>query len=136
MKKSRIVGFLAGLAAGAAVAVAGRKAVTKISEEIKADVNGQEFVSPAGDRFVTVTFGVSETAKGLAVVKIKASAADKDDDCRLTALARQGGEFISGEWLDNDHFALTIGCGKRKQCCDVDFDGDEIVAQYYWMKNG
>jgi hypothetical protein len=135
MKIRKVLGFMAGLAAGAAVAVVGKKAVTKISEEIKADVNEQNFVSPEGNHFVAVSFGVSETAKGLAVVKVKATAADKDDDCKLTALARQGAEFINGEWLDNDHFALTIGAGKRKQCCDVDFDGDEIVAQYYLMKN-
>ena len=135
MKKSKVIGLVAGLAAGAAVAVAGKKAVDKIAGEIKADVNEQHFVSPGEDHFVTVSFGASETAKGLAVVKVRASAVGKDNDCKLTALARQGTEFLAGEWLDNDHFALTIGAGKRRPCCDVDFDGDEIEAQYYWMKN-
>ena len=42
---------------------------------------------------------------------------------------------MDGEWIDNNHFKLLIGNGKRKQCCDVSFDGEQINALYYLVKN-
>ena len=134
MKKNALVGLLAGFVTGTAAAVAGAIAVRKVAEEIKDDMGQQIFPSPEGNNLVTLTRGTSETAKGLTLVKVTATSEEKEDECKLTVLAKKGTRFLSGEWLDNDHFQLLVGNGKHKQCCDVSFDEDEIKAQYYFLK--
>ena len=134
MKKTSAIGIIAGFVAGAAAAVAGALAVDKVAKEIKSNVSEKTFISPDGDNSVTVSFGSSKTARELACVKIIAESEGKDDSCKLIALAKKKEEFLSGEWTDNDHFQLLIGTGKRKQCCDISFEGDQIVANYYLMK--
>ena len=134
MKKNGLVGLIAGFVTGTAAAVAGTIAVRKVAGEIKDDMGQQIFPSPEGNNLVTLTRGTSETAKGLTLVKLTATSEDKEDECRLKVLTKKGTRFLSGEWLDNDHFQLLIGNGKHKQCCDVSFDGDEIKAHYYLLK--
>lgn len=134
MKKASTIGIIAGFVAGAAAAVAGALTVDKVAKEIKSNVSEKTFISPDGDNSVTVSFGSSKTARELACVKIIAESEGKDDSCKLIAFAKKKEEFLSGEWTDNDHFQLLIGTGKRKQCCDISFEGDQIVANYYLMK--
>lgn len=134
MKKNVVFGIIAGFAAGVAATVAGTVVVDKIAKEIKSDLSEQKFTSPNGDNTVTLSYGSSKTAKGLAYIKLQATARSKQDTCKLVAFAKKNVAFLSGEWIDNDHFKLLIGSGKRKQCCDVSFDTDKIVAHYYLMK--
>ena len=134
MKKTSVIGIISGFVAGAAAAVAGALAVDKVTKEIKSNVSEKIFVSPDGNNSVTVSFGSSKTARELACVKIIAESESKEDSCKLIAFAKKKEEFLSGEWTDNDHFQLLIGTGKRKQCCDISFEGDQIVANYYLMK--
>lgn len=134
MKKSTVFGVCAGFALGAAAAIAGAITFDKIAKEIKGDTDELTFASPEGDNAVTLTFGASQTAKGLTMFKITAVSESKTDTCRLIVFAKKKEEFLQGEWLDNEHFKLRIGSGKRKQCCDVSFEGEEINARYYLMK--
>ena len=128
------VGIAAGVAVGTATIAAGVVTVKKIVKEIKTDIGEERFASPDGNHTVTVSYGASKTARGLAYIKVLATADGKDDSCKLIVFSKKKGEFLCGEWSDNDHFSLLIGSGRRKQCCDVSFDGDEIVAQYYLKK--
>jgi hypothetical protein len=57
-----------------------------------------------------------------------------EDNCKLVLFARKKIELLNTEWLDNDHFKLLVGNGKRKQCCEVNFEKEEIVANYYLQK--
>ena len=131
MKTKTIVGIIAGVAAGTAVALTTKKVV----KEIKNDLCDATFVSPDGDNTVVLTFGASKTARGLTFIKANAMSSHKDDCCKLIAFANNKGDFLDGEWTDNDHFKLLIGSGKRKQCYDVSFEGEQIVAVYYLVKN-
>ena len=133
MKKTSAIGIIAGFVAGAAAAVAGAVAVDKVAKEIKSNVSEKIFVSPDGNNSVTVSFGSSKTARELACVKIIAESESKEDSCKLISFAKKKEEFLSGEWTDNDHFQLLIGTCMRKQCCDISFEGDLIVANYYLM---
>ena len=135
MKKGSAFGIIAGFVVGAATAVAGAVAVDKVTKEIKSDVSEQIFTSPEGNNTVTVSFGSSKTAGELACIKIIAASESKEDFCKLIAFAKKKADFLSGEWSDNDHFRLLIGTGKRKQCCDISFENDEIVANYYLNEN-
>ncbi len=130
MKNKAIFGIIAGVAAGAAVAVTAKKVV----KEIKSDLNEATFVSPEGDNMVVLTFGASKTARGLTYIKATATSSAKDDSCKLIAFSKKN-SLMEGEWTDNDHFKLLLGSGKRKQCCDVSFDGEQICALYYLVKN-
>lgn len=130
MKGSTILGLVAGLAAGIAATVAVNKVVT----EIKSDAVEHRFTSPDGNNFVTLSYGSSDTAKGLTCIKVTASKEGSDDNCKLMIFAKKNEELFTGEWIDNDHFILSVGKGKRKQCCDVDFTEDEISAVYYLEK--
>ena len=130
MKNKTIFGIIAGVAAGTAVALATRRIVT----EIKSDLCDATFVSPEGDKTVTLTLGASKTARGLTFIKVNATSTAKDDCCKLIAFSGKNA-LIDGNWTDNDHFKLLIGNGKRKQCCDVSFDGEQITALYYLVKN-
>ncbi len=134
MKKNGVFEFVAGVAVGVATTVAGAIAINKVAKEIKGDLCEHSFTSPDGDHFVTLSYGSSKTAKGLTFIRIKAMTEDSEDNCKLVVFTKKSARLF-GEWIDNDHFKLLIGNGKRKQCCDVDFEGEEIVARYYLQKN-
>ena len=134
MKKKALIGAIFAFAAGAGAAIAGKNAIDKVIKEIKGELDNEAFVSPLGNNVVTISCGSSESAQGLTYIKVSASSTLKDDTCELIAFAKKKEEFLSGEWIDNDHFQLLIGTGKRKQCCDISFEGDQIVANYYLMK--
>ena len=130
MKGSTIHGLVAGLAAGIAATVAVNKVVT----EIKNNIGEHRFTSPDGNNFVTLSFGSSDTAKGLTYIRVTATTEGSEDRCKLVIFTKRNDEMFEGEWTDNDHFNLSVGKGKRKQCCDVDFSEDEISAVYYLEK--
>lgn len=130
MKNKTIFGIIAGVAAGTAVALT----TGRIVKEIKSDLCDATFVSPEGDHTVALAFGSSKTARGLTFIKVNATSTAKDDCCKLIAFSGKNA-LIDGNWTDNDHFKLLIGNGKRKQCCDVSFDGEQITALYYLVKN-
>ncbi len=119
----------AGLATGAAIALAVKKNFNKIFGEMQDDVSEQIFTSPDGNNSVRVLFGASKTAKKMALVSVTAKS--EEDDCILLALARKSDNLLAGEWIDNDHFQLLIGSCSKKQCCDVSFEGGKIVMNYY-----
>ena len=123
------VASLAGLAVGAAVALAVKKNFDRVFSEMQNDVSEQVFTSPDGDNTVKVLYGGSKTAKGMALVSVTAKS--QKDTCTMLALARKSDKLFAGEWADNDHFQLLIGSGSQKQCCEVSFDGDQIVENYY-----
>ena len=60
---------------------------------------------------------------------------DSDLDCKMIVFAIKKNEMFCGNWSDNESFTLLVGNGKRKQCCEVDFSGDEINMYYYIAKN-
>ena len=128
MKKSVLFGLTAGIAAVSAAVFVG-----KISKEIKNDLVEEEFDSPFGNNWIKISFGSSKTAKGLAWVKIHAETEYNEDVCNLVIFAKNC-ESLPFEWLDNDHFRLFVGNGKRRQCCDVVFDMKKITMIYYITK--
>ena len=123
------VASLAGIAAGAAAVIACKKNFGKVFGEMQDDVSEQVFTSPDGNNTVTVSFGASKTAKGMALVGVTATSQDKT--YTLLALARKADNLLTGTWTDNDHFQLLIGSCSNKQCCDVTFGGKKIRARYY-----
>ena len=133
-KKSGIIGLIAGLAAGTAVAVAGGLATAKIVKEIKADLGDCRFASEDGKNVVTLTYGSSDFAKGLTYVQVRAFVEESDLDCKMIVFAIKSTEIFNGEWEDGEHFKLSVGSGKRRQCCEVDFSNDEINMYYYIEK--
>lgn len=135
MNKKNVIGLAIGLAAGAAAAAAGYLATAKIVKEIKADLNDLELLSPEGNNKITLKCGVSDFAKGLAFVKVIAANENGEDECKFSFLAGKSAKNASYEWVDNDHFEITVGEGKLKQCCDVDFSEDQICLSYYWQKD-
>jgi len=134
MKKNSVFAVAMGFAAGAAAVFAGKIAADKIVGEIKNDLSGHTFVSPDGSNFVTLSYGSSESAKGLTFIRVTAGASESEDNCKLVVFAKKSDELFSGEWDENDRFRLLIGTGRRKQCCDVTFGGEEITAHYYLLK--
>lgn len=134
MSKNVVLGVFAGLVVGAAAAVAGTLAVNKIAKEMDGDCNEAIFTSPDGNNTVTVTYGSSDTAKGLTRIKVMATSEAMEDSCKLIVLAKKKEDFLVGEWSDNEHFQLLIGAGRRKQCCDVSFEEQSISAIYYLKK--
>ena len=130
MKNKTIFGIVAGVAAGTALALT----TGKVVKEIKSDLRDATFVSPDGNHTVALTFGSSKTARGLTFIKVNATSDEKDNCCKLIVFSGKNA-LIDGNWTDNDHFKLLIGNGKRKQCCDVSFDGEQITALYYLVKN-
>ena len=134
MKRNNVFGIIAGIAAGAAAAIAGGIAAAKVVKEIKSDLNNFSFVSDDGKNIVTLTYGSSDFARGLTYVKVKASVEESDLNCKMIVFAIKKEEVFCGEWRDNENFKLWVGNGKRRQCCDVDFSGDEINMYYYIEK--
>lgn len=135
MKKSVIIGTIAGLAVGAAAAIAGKRAYDKVSGEIISEMGEQCFDSPDGNHSVTVSCGSSESAKGLTYIRVSATSKTVEDTCKLSFIALKAPAALDAEWTDNDHFTLLVGSGKRKQCCDVSFEEDSILAVYYLKKD-
>lgn len=135
MKKQTVVGIIIGAALGTAATVAGILVVRKIVKEIKSDLNECTFTSPYGDNVVTVTHGSSKFAKGLTFVRVKASVEGGHDACKLVLFTKNSSELFTGEWDENDKFRLLVGNGKRKQCCDVSFEGEKINAKYCIRKS-
>lgn len=134
MKNKVAFGMVAGFLAGTAATVAGAITADKISKEMKSDITERDFVSPNGDRVVTLSFGSSKTAKGLTGIKVKAVTVPEGDSCEMLIFAKKRAGFLSGAWSDNDHFTLLVGTGKRKQSCDISFDTEQITANYYLAK--
>ena len=130
MKGNTILGLVAGLAAGIAATVAVNKVVT----EIKSDMGEHRFTSPDGNNFVTLSYGSSNTARGLTYIRLTASKEGSDDNCKLMIFAKKNEELFTGEWTDNDNFTLWVGKGKRKWRCEVNFEGEEISAELYLDK--
>ena len=133
MKKimtSAFTGFVAGVV-GAAAVVGAKAVYDKVKGEIKADRTEQCFTSPNGDNRVVLTCGASESAKGLAHVKVVASSDSRKKDCKLAAFAMKKEEMFISEWKDNDRFVLLIGGGKIRRCCDVRFKNNRIMILYY-----
>ena len=130
MKGNTILGLVAGLAAGIAATVAVNKVVT----EIKSDIGERRFTSPDGNNFVTLSYGSSNTAKGLTCIKVNASKEGSDDNCKLMIFAKKNEDLFTGEWTDNDNFTLWVGKGKRKWRCEVDFEGEGVSAELYLDK--
>lgn len=135
MKNKTIFGIIAGVTASVMAGTAVALTTKKIVREIKRDMCDATFVSPDGDNAVELNFGASKTARGLTFIKVNATSENKDDCCKLVVFAKKKDELMDGEWIDNNHFKLLIGSGKRKQCCDVSFDGEQINALYYLVKN-
>ena len=131
MDKKVIIGVaaasIAGVATGAAVALAIKKGFDKVFGEMQDDVSEQVFTSPDGNNSVKVLFGASKTAKGMALVSVTATS--QKDNCTLLALARKSDNLLCGEWSDNNNFQLLIGSCSQKQCCDVSFD-EKITINY------
>lgn len=134
MKKSTVIGLAIGALTSALSVVAGVALYKKATRELGDDACECNFTSSDGDNFVTVSYGSSKNVKGLAVIKVKASKKSKEDECKLTIIAKKNSELLSGEWIDDENFRLLVGNGVRKQCCDVTFDGEEICARYYIQK--
>jgi hypothetical protein len=134
MKKQTVIGICVGVTLGTAAAVAGALAVRKIINEIKTDLNECSFTSPNGDNMVTLTYGSSKFAKGLTFIKVQGSVESGNDDCKLILFAKDSPDLFCGEWKDDEHFRLLVGNGKCKQCCDVSFEGEKIIANYYLRK--
>ena len=135
MKNKTVFGIIAGVTASVMAGTAVALTTKKIVREIKRDMCDATFVSPDGDNAVELNFGASKTARGLTFIKVNATSENKDDCCKLIVFAKKKDELMDGEWIDNNHFKLLIGNGKRKQCCDVSFDGEQINALYYLVKN-
>lgn len=134
MKNKVAFGAVAGFLVGAAAAVAGAITADKISREMKENIAERDFVSPDGDRVVTLSYGSSKTAKGLTGIKVKALTVPEGDSCQMIVFAKKHVGFLSGTWSDNDHFTLLVGTGSRRQCCDICFDAEHITANYYLSK--
>ena len=137
MNKKVVLGIIAGVAgvsAGVAVGVAVKKIVDKISAEMESTQSEVTFVSPEGNNIISLLYGSSETAKGLARICVTATTEDKEDECKLFAFAKMSSTLFDSEWIDNNHFKLLIGSSSRKQCCDVTFDNGKITATYYLCK--
>lgn len=135
MKNKTIFGIIAGVTVSVMAGTAVALTTKKIVREIKRDMCDATFVSPDGDNAIELNFGASKTARGLTFIKVNATSENKDDCCKLIVFAKKKDELMDGEWIDNNHFKLLIGSGKRKQCCDVSFDGEQINALYYLVKN-
>ena len=123
------IASLAGIVAGATIALACKKNFGKLFGEMQDDASEQVFTSPDGNNTVKVAFGASKTAKGMALVCVTATS--QENTCTLLALARKADNLLTGTWADNDHFQLLIGSCSNKQCCDVTFGGKKILAKYY-----
>lgn len=122
-KKNGLFGLILGITAGVAAATAGSLAAMKVVNEIKSDSHETTVVSPNEQNFVTVTYGSSDFAKGLTLVKVKAE--NESNNCELSFLAGKEAK-MSFNWKDDDNFELGITDVKHEKICAVSFEGDEI----------
>ena len=139
MKKNVAIGMIAGaagIAVGATATILIGKLVDKVKAEIAETTCDYTFASSNGDNTVTLSYGYSKTAKGLTYIKVTAASEPKNDSCTLVAISRKVDDLFEGEWTDDDHFKLSIGKGRVRQCCDISFEGEEIVAIYYNATKG
>ena len=134
MKKQTVIGIIIGAAVGTAATVAGILLVRKIVKEIRSDLDKCTFTSPDGDNEVTLTYGSSKFAKGLTFIRVKANTVSGKNACKLVLFTKNGTEPFDGEWDDNGNFRLLVGNGSLKQCCDVNFEGTKINANYCLRK--
>ena len=134
MKKKFILGTIAGIAVGTAAGIAGKLVTEKVIGEIRGSMCEQEFVSPEGNHTVKISYGSSKAARELTYIRVEATSASVDDTCKLILFTRKLPEVLDTRWEDPDHFKLLVGNGKRKQCCDISFDGNHINATYYLTK--
>ncbi len=132
-KNKGIAGMILGITAGAIAASASCIAAVKVIKEIKNDNQETTMVSPNEKNFVTVTCGSSRFAKGLTLINVKAE--NENDTCELSFLAGKSSNNISFNWDDDDHFSFYLGEGKVRKCCDISFEGQEIVMKYYLKKD-
>ena len=136
MKKQGVIGLIVGITAGVAAAVAGGLATARIVKEIKSDLKDEKIVSPDGNNSVTLSCGASSFAKGITLIKVHAQTETIGDKCKFSFLVgNKSAQHINCEWMDNDHFELTEGEVKLKQCCDVDFGDEQITLMYYLCKH-
>ena len=135
MKKKFILGTIAGIAVGTAAGIAGKLVTEKVIGQIKDSMSEQSFVSPEGSHTVKISYGSSKAARELTYIRVEAASASVDDTCKLILFTRKLPETFDTQWTDPDHFKLLVGNGKRKQCCDISFDGNNINATYYLTKD-
>ena len=134
MKKKFILGTIAGIAVGTAAGIAGKMVTKKVIGQIKDSMSEQSFVSPEGNHTVKISYGSSKAARELTYIGVEAASASVDDTCKLILFTRKLPETFDTQWTDPDHFKFLVGSGKRKQCCDISFDGNHINATYYLTK--
>ena len=134
MKKKVVIGTVIGIATGVAAAIAGAFVVERVVKEIKEEMCMQCFTSPDGDNSVMVSLGASKTVGSLTYIRVKASSESCENECKLSLLTKKMDEAFEAQWIDNTQFRLLVGNGKRKQCCDITFNGENISAIYYWTK--
>ncbi len=132
-KNKGIAGMVIGITAGAIAAAASCVAAAKVIKEIKNDNQETTMISPNEKNFVTVRCGSSHFANGLTLINVKAE--NENDNCGLSFLAGKDADKISFNWVDDDHFNFYLGDGKAQKCCDISFDGEEIVMKYYIKKD-
>ena len=134
MKKKFILGTIAGIAVGTAAGIAGKLVTKKVIGQIKDSMSEQSFVSPEESHTVKISYGSSKAARELTYIRVEAASETVDDTCKLILFTRKLPETFDTQWTDPDHFKLLVGNGKRKQCCDISFDGNNINATYYLTK--
>ena len=137
MDKKVAIGITAGVAgvtAGAIVAVAVKTIVDIVSHEMKNDKRECTFISPDGNNTVKLAYGTSQSANGLTKVQITATTEGKEKARKFVAYTRKSPNMLASEWIDNDHFKLLIGSCNHKQCCDVTFGEKRITSAYYLCK--
>ena len=134
MKKQTVIGIVIGTVVGTAAVVGTALVVRKIVKEIKSDLDQCTFTSPDGNNEVTLSYGASKFAKGLTFIRVKANTVAGKDACKMVLFARNASMPFDCEWNGNDSFTLLVGNGKRKQYCDVRFDGEKVKADYGWRK--
>ena len=134
MKKKFILGTIAGIAVGTAAGIAGKLVTKKVIGQIKDSMSEQSFVSPEESHTVKISYGSSKAARELTYIRVEAASETVDDTCKLILFTRKLPEVLDTRWEDADHFKLLVGNGKRKQCCDISFDGNNINATYYLTK--
>lgn len=122
-QKNGLFGLIVGITAGVAAATAGSLAALKVVNEIKNDSHETTMVSPNEKNYVTVTYGSSDFARGLTLVKVKAES--EGNNCDISFLASKDAK-MSFNWKDDENFELGITDVKHEKICSVSFEGNEI----------
>ena len=122
-QKNGLFGLIVGITAGVAAATAGSLAAIKVVNEIKSDSHETTMVSPNEKNYVTVTYGSSDFAKGLTLVKVKAES--EGNNCDVSFLASKNAK-MSFNWRNDENFELGITDVKHEKICIVSFENNEI----------